>query len=292
MIFSCMPPIGGDEGEVVLLAQSIRKFGGRFARQPIWVIEPQQAPLTVAARLALAACGVEIRPFILPEASLDFPFAPKVYAAAEAETLAGSSLLVWLDPDTLVLDEPLDFQLAPPYGFGACPVHLKNISSLSDQPVDGFWQIIYSGCGVQAERIFSINTVMDGSSVRAHFNAGLLVTHPGLKILNTWKDHFDRLYRSADLAPYYTRSPLYAIFVHQAVLAATVLACLPFEQIQIFPACYNLPLFLLQRFPAMVQRPVTARYDEYTFLHSAQSYRAVLTGEQAAWLCEALATRG
>ncbi len=53
MIFSLMPAYGGDERETILLARSIRQFAGVVADSAIHVMEPEQSPLSTAARRAL-----------------------------------------------------------------------------------------------------------------------------------------------------------------------------------------------------------------------------------------------
>ena len=98
LTFAFMPANRGSEAEAILLARSLRKFGGRYAQAHIWVLVPEQAPLSDKAQGDLAALNVIPLPFEAPPAALEFPYAVKVYAAAAAELhLKGkTSLLAWL----------------------------------------------------------------------------------------------------------------------------------------------------------------------------------------------------
>lgn len=286
MIFAFMPAYGGDERESVLLAQSIRAFGGCFSRSPIWILVPEQTPLSETTLRSLDALTASVFPFTLPEPALVFPYAPKVFAAAQAESRAQglTDLLVWMDSDTLLLREPGEFILPTGKSFGGCPVQLKNISSLAAQPVDDFWQAIYAACLTPPEQIFLLTTTVDRVEVRAHFNAGLLVVRPEAGLLNAWKSNFACLFADEALEPFYRRNFLYHVFIHQAVLSATLLSRLEPDKIQLFPPTYNFAAFLRKRFEIQCKNPVTYRYDEFSFF-GQPGWRELIADETAInWL--------
>ena len=265
MIFATMPAFGGDGKEVMMLAHSIRRWAGCFARADIVVMDPEQAPLRPDARQTLVDLGATVIPFKVPEAALKFPFAQKVFAAAEAEKKAEAELLIWMDADTLVLEEPAAFDLPAGKTIGCCPVQLKNISALANEAPNAFWQAVYAGCGTPAGQIFNITTTVDHTQLQAHFNAGLLVVRPEAGLLQAWAENFARLYAAPAFHPFYTENKLYQIFVHQAVLAATLMARLPEEAFCLFPERYNVAVFLRSHFAGMPTDPITLRYDEMVF---------------------------
>ncbi|HNS64572.1 MAG TPA: hypothetical protein PKN11_09090 [Anaerolineaceae bacterium] len=273
MIFSLMPAYGGDERETILLARSIRQFAGVVADSAIHVMEPEQSPLSTAARRALEELSVSVFPFCLPPGGLDFPLAQKVYAAAEAEDRAGKDLLVWMDSDTMVLDQPDAFQLPESVSLGCCPVHLKNISSLFSQPLDDFWREVFGGCGVSLDRLFPVVSTMDAQEIYAHFNAGLLVVRPKAGILRTWRENFERLYLDRRFAPLYAERQARQFFFSQAVLAATIVQMLAREKIQLFSPRYNHPIMLVERYPVSITDPITCRYDAYSVLERCACLR-------------------
>lgn len=277
MIFACMSAYDGDEQETVLWAQSIRRWGGALAHAPLLVLEPEPGSLSPDIRGTLVGLAVTIVPFHLPEAAVNFPYAQKVFAAAQAEAHAAAAhaaaraaddVLVWMDSDTLVLNQPDEFRLPPGKTIACCPVQLKNISAPASGPASDFWQAVYAACATPPELIFPVTTTVDHLAVQAHFNAGLLVVRPRAGLLQSWAQNFARIFQMEQFQPYYVESPLYRIFIHQAVLAATLLTCLPADEFQLLSARYNVPIFLHQRFPIHVPDMVTCRYDEFSFFQN------------------------
>jgi hypothetical protein len=268
MIFTCMPAFGGDECEALLLVNSLRQWGGRFCRATCLILEPEQSPLSAAARHVLTGLAANIILFRLPDAALDFPYAPKVFAAAEAEAYAGNEPLVWMDSDTLVLGQPDEFVLPPGKSIGCCPVQLKNISSPMNDPPDAFWQAIYTACDVSPERIFPVTSTVDRLEIRAQFNAGLLVVQPKAGLLHVWRDNFEMLFCADEFKPFYAENRLYQIFIHQAILSATLLACRSIDRFQLFSPRYNVPIFLRRGLPDLIPGPTTCRYDELSFFQN------------------------
>ena len=96
MIFACMPAYGKDEGKAILLAHSLRQWGGRFSNAVLLILEPETSRLSPSSCEALTRLGATIVPFPLPETALSFPYAQKVFAAAAAEQIAGGELLAWI----------------------------------------------------------------------------------------------------------------------------------------------------------------------------------------------------
>jgi hypothetical protein len=284
LIFAVMPAVGGDDREVVLLVRSIREFGGQFADNPVWVIIPNDIQLRVRTSKALQKENVRIIPFSAPDSALDFPFATKVYAASVVEGLARTEnvdLLVWMDPDTIVIQEPSEFLLEKNYMLGCRPVQLTLISSPLSDPLDSFWSEIYQDCGVFEARVFGVVTTVDHRHIRANYNAGLLVLRPQLGLLNYWATHFDRLYRKPFFEPFYQHNILYKFFIHQCVLAGSILAKVTEDQIKEFSQEINYPVFNHPRVPDQYKAEswnslIIARYDEYQFF-SRSGWRGILS---------------
>ena len=267
LIFAFMQTHTGDERESLLLARSLRTFGGRLANHPLWMMMPQGLePVSESVLGALEDLEVRFSRFEVPEDALQFPFGSKVYASAAAETLVSNEadILVWMDSDTIFTGEPSEVVLGENISFGYCPVMLKNISSLYDEPVNAFWDFIYKGCGTVEEDIFPMFTTIDKVRIRPQFNAGLLCVCPKVGLLRAWQDNFERLYQQPELAPFYQEHVLYRIFVHQAVLSATLLTRLEKEDMQDLGQRLNCPVFL-ETDVDVVRNAVTLRYDEFIF---------------------------
>lgn len=270
LVFAFMQAYGEDERESLLLARSLRTFGGKLAGHPLWLMMPQTLDQVEESTLkALREVDVQVHRFNAPEEALKFPFGGKVYAAAAAEALASSKtdILVWMDSDIVFAGEPVNLTLDETVSLGYRPVMLKNISALYDEPLDGFWDVIYKQCKTPSERVFPMLTTVDRVRIRPHFNAGIQSVRPEKGLLQAWQENFERLYQHTELVPYYQKHVLYRIFVHQAVLAGTVLALLDKTETRDLGPGINHPMFL-DVDPTLGYEATTLRYDEFSFFEN------------------------
>jgi hypothetical protein len=259
---------GENTREAKLLAKNLVRFSGHFNECLHWMFELPSSD----AKAEIVADNPNFIRFTpsLPANLGDFPFANKVFIAAEAEKLAAEALapqLVWMDTDTLVMKEPLALILKANEKIAITPVHLQNISSRMDQAADGFWQLIYSHCHVSKSRVFSMASLVDKVQIRPHFNAGLISVNPQVGILRQWRDNFAALYQDPRMQEFYEQDKRYQLYLHQAVLAATILNVCERKEIKILPNEYNFPLHLIEQMvtedkPAWLNDLVTARYDD------------------------------
>jgi hypothetical protein len=121
---------------------------------------------------------------------------------------------------------------------------------------------------VDEGRVFPMQTIVDEQLVRAYFNAGLLVVRPERGLLRAWQTKFDHLYRLPEFEAFYAQNELYEIFMHQAVLAGSVLSSLRPQEFQQLPFEMNYPLHLHTRVssarrPSSLDQLITCRYEDY-----------------------------
>ena len=259
------------ESESTLLVESLRRFGGSLAKQPFLMLSLKGKPLKKKTLKTLADFDVETAEFEMGEETLNFPLALVTHGAAAAEKqLQGrTSLLVWLLPDTLILNEPQAFLLPTQSQVGYRPVHHQNIGAPYSQPPDAFWQQIYRHCDVPEERLFRMETCYR-EIVRPYFNAGILVTRPENQIMADWQETFQRTFQHSDFIPFFKQRK-YAIFMHQAILAGVMLKSLLRDQLTELPEAYNYPLHMHQNYPAagqptLLNQLITARYERRNLL--------------------------
>lgn len=250
----------------VLLARSIRAFGGEFANAPIVTAVPADRPLTAATSDALDALQVKQHVFVAPEAIRQFPLATKVLAAAAIEAVAETAVLAWMDTDSLVINPPRPLLLPAGSQLGYRPVDHTLIGSRWAQPIGPFWQKIYTDCQVAVDALSPMTTSVDEVVIRPYFNAGLLVARPGRGLLQSWRDDFTRLYQQPAYAPFYQADARYAIFMHQAVLAGTLLRELPGSAMTLLPHLVNYPLHMHSKYPSArrvdrINDLMSCRYD-------------------------------
>jgi len=86
-----------------------------------------------------------------------------------------------------------------------------------------------------------VHTCVERTRVRPYLNAGSLVVRPELGIMRAWSERFAWLYRDTRMSAFYPRDRRYAAFVHQAVLAGTVLAKVERARMRELPKFTNYP---------------------------------------------------
>lgn len=284
----------------IVLAESIREFGGDLADAPVWIYTPPELCAVEAGldRRARAA-GVELRWCEAPGEALTFPYAGKVFAAARAERTARGrgNVLVWMDEDTVVIGEPRDVVLVDGKCLGYRPVMHRNIGSPVDEPVDPFWARVYRVLGVDESRVFPVTAVADRSVLRAYVNAGLLAVRPERGVLDRWAESFTALCHDSALVRICRSDRLRRTFLHQAALAGAILdRCAPEELVEL-PDAYNVPVFFKSAYGGVrdfedLDGVVTLRYDVY-FRDPDPDWSAKLSGDRdvIAWLSAHLGNR-
>jgi hypothetical protein len=284
-------------GHALILTESVRTYAGSHHDAPVWVYVPRglaESEPALAGRLA--ARKAELRASEAPEDALAFPLSRKVFAAAQAESAAvgRGEVLVWMDEDTIVLREPREFRLAKGVSLAYRPVMHNRTGSLYDRPADVFWARVYQTLSVPESAIFPMVTPADSQTIRAYFNAGLLVVRPERGILRQWAVGFPLLYGDTAIVRMCRQDRVKALFLHQTALVGAVLNRVKRTEMRELPRGYNFPLFFKAMYGARrefdsIAGVVTLRYDAY-FQNPAPDWGRKLKGppETIAWLTERL----
>jgi hypothetical protein len=288
----------GDETQLsraLVLAESIRTFGGAFKDAPIRVYVPESALKSHDTLWRkLAALGAEVETCDAPAGAHDFEYARKVFAAAkaEAEAKGAAPVLVWMDDDTVVLAEPRELALSRGENLAYRPVTHRNIGSLYAEKPDAFWSRVYRVCAVPQTAIFPMKTAADGATIRPYINAGLLAVRPERGIMKKWAESFTALSSDPAIVAMCAKDKKEHLFLHQAALAGAVLALLGRNEMTELSDGYNYPLFFDHVYGAPAEfnsltGVVTLRYDT-SFQNPAADWDKKLKGPRAAisWLAE------
>lgn len=255
----------------LVLAQSFRQFGGRYADATIEIYAPSE---TIAEGVelfdSLSLSRVELVPVDIPDHTSRLPYFSKVHAAAlcEERSVGKTAVLVWMDEDTFVLQEPTEFSLSSGITLGYRPVMHKNIGSDISEKPDIFWQRIYKIMQIPDSAIFRMVTVAGREQIRPYINAGLLVVRPERGILRTWLRDAETLSRDSLLLAMVREDGRKAIFLHQTALVGILLRDLKRSETVELSARYNYPLFFDKMFGAAapfdsIDSVTTVRYDTY-----------------------------
>ncbi len=279
------------------LTESLRAFGGAWRDAPVWVYMPADATIeSDEARARLRGLAAEARTSTTPEAARWFFYGGKPFAAAAAEEAAAGrfALLVWLDEDTVVFDEPREFDLAPGVSLAYCPVMHNRSGTLYGVEPNPFWSRIYERLGLSDDMLFPMVTPADEQKIRAYFHCGQLAVRPEKGILRQWARDFETLCSDSVLAAMCKADQGKRIFLHQTALTGSVLHKLQPKEMVELSARYNYPIFFERQYGAA--KPFRTITDVVTIrcLHSAErlgpNWPAELEGpaDRIAWLKERL----
>ena len=287
-----------NSADALMLSASIREFGGEFAQNPILVLLPHSPDLLSSPiQEQFSDLGVTLESFETSKEILSFPFGAKVLAASRAEELAQTRTknLIWMDSDALLIQPPYQMLLEEGKALAYRPVDHTLIGSTYVNPLDDFWKAIYEDCDVKEENIFAMTASLDMNIIRPYVNAGMLVINPENNLLQTWGKNFSELYQKEFYLPFYKKNALYKIFIHQAVLAGTILSRLPKYSLQELPYRVNYPLHMHKNYPAdrkpaLMNELVSARHD--TFFNE-EDWREIFPREEPlkSWLEDQLVLR-
>ena len=278
----------------LVLCESLRKFGGRFSDAPMIIYVPPELMAGDSSLVArLEKMGVTRRQISAPPEALRYFYARKVYAAAQCEEELDddNQILVWLDEDTIILQEPAEFDISGKLiKVGWRPVMHRNIGSLYAEPPDQFWSRVYHLLKIPDSSIFPMKTAASDEIIRPYINAGILVVRTDAGLLRQWKKAFETLYQDSMIKQQARLDPKTNIFLHQAALAGAFLTTLSKDEMYQLPDSYNYPLFFKQMFGAPrefndIEKVVTLRYDVF-FENPTPDWWLNLTGSPAtvAWM--------
>lgn len=288
-------PQTASEINALMLAESIRAFGGKYSSNPVWFAVPgtgEELPGGIRSRLL--ELDVKLVPFQAAQSPGKLFFADELTGLAEMETETEGEcdFLAWMDSNTLILNTPEEMLLPDGKVLGYRPVHHLLIGSHYDAPIDEFWVMIYRNCRVQPERIFPMSPVVQAVQMRAYFNAGFLVIKPGMGLVSQWQQAFTALGQSPDFQPFYQQDKRYSIFMHQAVLSGVILSALDRHQMIELPPSYNYPVHLYDQDmnperPSIIDSLITIRHEGF-YLDADWQSKLPASQELKRWLAQRL----
>ena len=242
------------EPQGLLLIESIREFGGCYARSPIVALSPRpELAITGRSHARLAELDVAYVSAPLNRTRSAYLPTNRIVAGAWAEQNLTSEYIVVLDSDTLFVGEPAFVHADA----GVRPVDVKgSTSSGPSDPLDAYWQRIAGLAGLPVEALPMIRTTVDGVLIRASYNAGFTVVRRASGILSKTSSIFHDSLRE-DLRPLRGRAiDVYASTGHvgaeasefwgssQAALSMAICACA--NDAVLYDDRYNIPLHHLE----------------------------------------------
>jgi len=280
-----------EELQVSIAIESLRRFGGEIGKSPVFIFIASDKTENLNNSIKIIRNkfynqNVDIIEFQQDINFSEIPFADKISAAAEAEKILKEKFdtLIWLDSDTIFISEPYEFLIPNDFSLGFKAVHLTNIGSKCDEQIDEFWHRIYEICKVNVQNIFQIKSMIDRNNIRFYINAGLVITRTKNNIFSNWYFYFKKAIKDKIILSFIKTDRKKLIFLHQAVLSATILTNLNTYELFELSFTYNYPLHLHQKCPKYLQPNkledcITVRYDDLSLLNEKNFPIIINNGE-------------
>jgi hypothetical protein len=194
-IYTCIES-GRLEPEVLLMARTLRAFGGRFAQCPVLAIQPRSGPSIAGSTLReLNKLQVTYVKRPVQHRFSWLGFANKPWAAVIADEVAKTKHVAWLDADVLVVKEPSALD-APQHDANevlACVEELGPVSTGPGDRFEPFWQAMAEGAGMK-EGVPFVMAGPSGKRIRLHFNSGVFRFFRGSGFAQRYLELFQKLY--------------------------------------------------------------------------------------------------
>ncbi len=165
---------GPMETQGVLLAESIRRWGGRFADAPILAIRPRFGPpLQRSTRAEFERLNVTYRRVKPTHDCWWYGTINKPTALAAAEGMVDTDLIIWLDTDTLMVADPEALDLAPGVDFAARPAESILGTTGEGSPNDAYWRTVCEKLGLSYDDLPWITSFPEGDRIRMYWQGGV-----------------------------------------------------------------------------------------------------------------------
>ena len=169
------------EGQILLVLESVRRFGGSLADAPALVVTPRYGPsLTRATIRGLDRLGARYLYRDMRSRWDWYPYMNKGLAAQLAEDYVHTEQVLWLDSDVILVSEPTSLVLGPGEDFACCAVDKNAGSSGPDDPNEAYWVALAQHLGITLDALPWVQTEFDRLRVRMRLHSGVYAFRRGL----------------------------------------------------------------------------------------------------------------
>lgn len=244
------------EHQSKLLVASLRKFGGCFKDLPIKSFQLRKGyRIKRSTRKFFEKHGVEHQELIVNTEFSHYPLANKPLVCAHCEKHSNADYLIFLDSDTMFINEPEEFELHPSKELGVRTVGHKNIGSSDEN--DPYWKELYRLIGVKNPR--RVASLIDRQEILEYYNTGHIISMRSTGLFSQWKENFKKVMATH-------LRPEIEFYLEQSIFGATVSQLeLP---VQMLSVPYNYPAYFLEKGQAVSVHPAYLPYlDDIVSLH-------------------------
>jgi len=162
------------ETEVLLLAESLRRFGGRWADVPMIAVKARRGPaLATAIVKRLEQLDVQLVDKLLNDGAPWWDHANKAAAIRYAERHVSTRCVTWMDGDMVVLREPEEFAPAPGTEFIARAGEGYDVASSGSDNKADYWCRICTVFGLRFEEFVDILSWPDRKRIKSYWQSGI-----------------------------------------------------------------------------------------------------------------------
>lgn len=183
------------EQEVMLLAESLRRFGGLRSNLPIVAIRPRKGPhVATATRKRLAELNVElVEDETLSVAYAWWAMANKPAALSYVEEHSRTPNVTWIDGDMMVLAEPGSFSPPTGYNFIARAGEAYDVASNGSDGKEEFWQRLCTLFGLDFDAFPCIRSYPDEKPIKAYWQGGLLTYKREVRFSRKFREVYEAI---------------------------------------------------------------------------------------------------
>ena len=230
------------------LIRSLRAFGGSLHDAPFFIFFTQPG---IVPQHRASDEGVHFVQLEVEEELQNYWFGEKVAVCSEAEAMLDGNVqsLIWMNPESIIVNPPIHFHLGSSYDAAFRPVHIQNVGKRIDEEMDPFWSEIYQVVGLK-DTPYSVESYVDAQTLLPYFNTHLFSINPSLSVLRTWLDTFRRMVADRVFQAEACADIQHQVFLHQAILSTLLIKLLDWERIVSLPPEYSYPLHLHHEIPS------------------------------------------
>jgi hypothetical protein len=180
----------------VLMVESLREFGGRLATAPVLAITPRLGPrLARTTRRRFAELGVtRLRSWHFRRAWWNFY--PKVWVLEDAERVATTRSVVYVDSDILFLSEPTELMLPTEAVVAACPRDSGIVGTTGPEGrYEYAWRRVCDAVGLALDDLPWVDPYDGSPRIRFYLNAGVIAVRRGSNVTRAWLESIEDIFR-------------------------------------------------------------------------------------------------
>jgi hypothetical protein len=172
----CCVESGPLETSTVMMVESLRRWGGRFADIPVIAVTPRFGPpLMRTTHRRFDELSVQHLRRRMSRQFGWYSFLNKPLALVGAEPMVKTDLILWLDADVFITGEPHAFELDAGVDFAACPSDRNLGTSGRGDRYEPYWSRMCDILGLSIDDLPWVQTCREQARIRWYFNGGVLV---------------------------------------------------------------------------------------------------------------------